>query len=424
MNKRNLAYLPVITLMMIMACRPLGLRAQSPVTQQLPTFIRQMDSLMMKAYEKRDIPRYHQLLDTFLATYNQLPDADRKTYNRSYNNAFYNLCCTYALLNNKTAALDYLERSIKAGYYNYAHLQEDTDLDGIRKDKRFITLIEPLRKTGDYLYILRRAGQYNLKDTTSLPAFTYQSASQPELVALRKAFNLDSIAGKGNEASQVLNLLHWIHNLVPHYGNHPNPAVMNAMNMIAVCKRDNRGLNCRGLATVLNECYLAMGFKSRFVTCLPKDSLRVDPDCHVINMVYIPSMKKWIWVDPTQDAYVMNEKGELLGLEEVRERIINNRPLILNPEANWNHQVSATKENYLYSYMAKNLYILQCPADSEYNTETAVKGKTVTYIQLYPLDYFKQSPRKAVSRNERMDTNYVFYTTNNPAAFWQVPEND
>jgi hypothetical protein len=71
-----------------------------------------------------------------------------------------------------------------------------------------------------------------------------------------------------------------------------NPAVKNAMSMIAVCKRDNRGLNCRGLATVLNECYLAMGFKSRFVTCLPKDSLNIDPDCHVINAVYSNTLKK------------------------------------------------------------------------------------------------------------------------------------
>ena len=34
-------------------------------------------------------------------------------------------------------------------------------------------------------------------------------------------------------------------------------------------------------------------------------------------------MKKWLWIDPTFDAYVMNEKGELLSIEEVRERLIS-----------------------------------------------------------------------------------------------------
>ena len=117
--------------------------------------------------------------------------------------------------------------------------------------------------------------------------------------------------------------MYWIHNLVPHDGNHENPVVRNALSMINQCKKENRGLNCRGLATVLNECYLSMGIKSRFVTCLPKDSLHTDPDCHVINIVYISSLKKWIWIDPTFCAYIMNEKGELLNLEEVEEK--NNR---------------------------------------------------------------------------------------------------
>jgi hypothetical protein len=132
---------------------------------------------------------------------------------------------------------------------------------------------------------------------------------------------------------------------------HDNPIVKNAMNMITECRRDKKGLNCRGLATVLNECYLSMGFKSRFVTCMPRDS--VFTDCHVINMVWSNDLKKWLWMDPTNDAYVMNEQGQLLGIAEVRERLINGKPLILNPDANWNHKSSAVKEEYLCNYMAK-----------------------------------------------------------------------
>src|SRR6202012_5717928 len=100
------------------------------------------------------------------------------------------------------------------------------------------------------------------------------------------------------------------------------------------------------------------------------------------------------WIDPTFCAYVMNEKGELLNLEEVRERIIDDKPLILNPDANWNHKASETKEYYLYYDMAKNLYRLQCPISSEYDTETASPGKTITYVQLLPLDFYIQKPDK------------------------------
>jgi hypothetical protein len=389
--------------------------------REFDLFANRQDSLFMKAYEHRDVNSYKKLLDEFLAKYTVLAPNDKKTYSRYYYVAYYNLCCTWSLLNNKPLALESLDKAIKCGYYNYAHILEDSDLNNIRHEQEFKKMIAPLRETGDYLYILKKAAKYNLNDARELPPFTYQAANNPGLVALREAFHLDSIAGKGNEVSRILNLLHWIHNLIPHDGNHENPVVKNAMSMIAECKRDKRGLNCRGLATVLNECYLAMGISSRFVTCLPKDSLGIDNDCHVINMVYANSLKKWLWIDPTFDAYIMNEKGELLSIEEVRERIINDQPLLLNPEANWNHQDSETKEYYLYYYMAKNLYMLECHANSEYDAETRGQGKTETYIRLLPMDYFKQGQDKSEYDNKDVKTVFINYKTNNPDRFWVAP---
>lgn len=272
-----------------------------------------------------------------------------------------------------------------------------------------------------YLETLKKGSKYNKSDGRPIPNFTYQTSDNPNLVSLRKTFKLDSIAGTGNEVSQILNLLHWMHNLVPHDGQNGNPAIMNAMDMINICKRDKRGLNCRGLAMALNECYLSLGFKSRYVTCLPKDSLGIDSDCHVINMVYAKSLNKWLWIDPTNDAYVMNEKGELLSVQEVRERLINDQPLILNPDANWNHKSSTLKEDYLYNYMAKNLYILECAVSSEYNTETMEKGKILSYVQLLPLDYFKQLPNYSESKNQNSGITFIKSKTNNPDLFWAKP---
>jgi len=405
------------TLTLILFSLAICLQAQ----KDFGKFAEKQDSLCVLAYEKKDDKKYEKLVNEFLVRYNKLDSADRKVFSQYLNGIYYNQCCLYSLQNNKPFALNTLEKAIKAGYNNYGHIMEDSDLDNIRNETKFKSLIQPLRETGDYLYILRKAEKYNNADNRKLPAFTYQSSDDPHLVALRKAFNLDSIAGTGNEVSKILNLLHWIHNLVPHDGNHGNPDVMNAMNMIAVCKKGNRGLNCRGLATVLNECYLSMGIKSRFITCMPKDSLGVDQDCHVINMVYCTSLKKWLWIDPTNDAYVMNEKGELLSIEEVRDRIINNKPLILNPDANWNHKSSQTKEDYLLNYMAKNLYKLECPVNSEYDLETKTENKKLIYITLLPLDYFKQSPDKEEHTNAENKTTFITYLTNNSQLFWQAP---
>jgi hypothetical protein len=386
-------------------------------SNQFEKYAAKQDSLFINAYNKRDIKTYQDLLTDFLSKYNSLSGADKKAYSVRLSDAYYNLCCTYSLLDKKDMALTYLRKTIASGYTNYAHLKEDTRLNKIRNQNEFKTLVEPLRKTGDYLYILKKADKYNTGDKREIPKFTYQSKENPNLVSLRKSFKLDSIAGEGNDISKMINLMQWIHNLVPHDGIHNNPVVKNAMSMIAECKRGNRGLNCWGLATVLNECYLSMGFKSRIVTCLPKDSLKTDNDCHVINVVYSDLLNKWVWIDPTFAAYVMNEKGELLSIEEVRGRIINNQPLILNPDANWNKKHSQTKVYYLYNYMAKNLYLLECPVNSEYNMETVEAGKVISYISLLPLDYFNQVPDKTESNGPQ--TKKVFYKTNNPQVFWQ-----
>jgi hypothetical protein len=129
---------------------------------------------------------------------------------------------------------------------------------------------------------------------------------------------------------------------VRHDGNSYNPPLKNAIDLIHVCHAENRGVNCRMMAVILNECYLAMGFQSRFITCMPRET-EFD-DCHVINVVYSNDMQKWLWMDPTFCAYVMNEKGELLSVAEVRERLIQGEPLIINPDANWNRQESQNKE--------------------------------------------------------------------------------
>lgn len=269
----------------------------------------------------------------------------------------------------------------------------------------------------DYLAILKKGKKYNLKDERLFPKFTYQSKEDSNLVKLRTRYNLDSIAGKGNEISQLLNLLHWMHNTVPHDGQNGLPDTRNAYSMLEVCKKENRGLNCRGLAIALNECYLSMGFKSRYVTCMPKDS--TFEDCHVINMVFSNDLNKWIYLDPTHDAYVMNENGILLSIEEVRERLINGKPMILNPTANWNYKISTYKEEYLYNYMAKNLYRIECPINSQYDSETFISQNTFEMIELLPLDAYNQKNENYF--NTQMNIHFISNKTNNPSIFWAKP---
>jgi hypothetical protein len=54
----------------------------------------------------------------------------------------------------------------------------------------------------------------------------------------------------------------------------------------------------------------------------------------------------------------MDENGVMLSIAEVRERLRTDQPLQLNEDANWNNKSKQTKEYYLDTYMAKNLYYI------------------------------------------------------------------
>lgn len=293
-----------------------------------------------------------------------------------------------------------------------------TDLDSITfntepyKSYNFVILMgkdsawTQIQCLPSYLDVLKKAGNYQVEKTDNLPKFSYLNMDDNNLKNVRETFKLDSIAGNGNEISKILNLLHWVHNSIRHDGNNYANCELDAIDLFNYYKATGKGVNCRHLAMVLNECYLSMGIKSRFITCLPKDS--TDTDCHVINSVYSETLKKWIWIDPTFNAYVKDENGNFLGIEEVRDRLIDGRPLVLNEDANWNNEKKQTKENYLYNYMAKNLYWLNCSANSKFNTESRYRYSGETYVSLVPSDF---KPFEYISGVVTTDTSY----------FWQTP---
>jgi hypothetical protein len=95
--------------------------------------------------------------------------------------------------------------------------------------------------------------------------------------------------------------------------------------------------------------------------------------------------------------------------------------MILNPDANWNHKESKTKQEYLYQYMAKNLFRIECPLESKYDNETWNNVKMIDYVELLSLNAYNQLPQKTISLPYKGIT-IINYKTNNPSFFWALPE--
>lgn len=318
----------------------------------------------------------------------------------------YNLTCTYALLNQKKQAITAFEQAVESGYSEYRHAKTDTDLDNIREEKKFIDLLDRIKQF-DKLVILQNAPGYQEEKRDSLPQFVYQSPEDNNLQQVRSFFNLDSVAGNRDELTQIVNILKFAHDAIKHNGSNYALCEFDAIDIYNYNKSTNKGVNCRHLAIALNEMYLAMGIPSRYVTCLPKDEN--DPDCHVINSVYSSQLQKWLWIDPTFNAYVKDENGNFLSIAEVRERLISGKPLVLNEDANWNNETPQTKEYYLETYMVKNLYWFECVAYSRFNPESRYRKVDNQYIALKPVGVGDNAVGSTV------------ITTHDPEYYWQAP---
>lgn len=59
--------------------------------------------------------------------------------------AHYNLACSLALLKRKSAALRSLRQAVTLGYTDFDWMEQDPDLDGLKKDPAFNALLQQLK---------------------------------------------------------------------------------------------------------------------------------------------------------------------------------------------------------------------------------------------------------------------------------------
>lgn len=413
----NLRSMKHILLFMVGLLLMIGTPCQAQTTSEtLNRAIKEAEPLektFRDAVDKKDYHAAVRALSTAIECFENLKlsqqesDQYGETVKMTIANFYYNKACSYALLNNRKNAFETLKKAIDCGYKDYGWIVNDPDLKNLQNDKRFLKLIKPLEKY-DKRKILAASAPYRHEYTDTLPKFEYQDSDNYYLKYTRVFFHLDSVAGGGDEVSKIINILNFVHNAIRHDGSNFGVCESDPIDIYNYYKTTGKGVNCRQLAIALNAMYLAMGFPSRYVTCLPKDA--DDPDCHVICCVYSSQLDKWVWMDPTFNAYVKDEKGNLLSIEEVRSRLIDNSSLVLNDDANWNNEKKQTKAHYLDNYMAKNLYWLECADYSCFNPEPRYRYVKRKYLALIPQGFTS----KATNNRQTVLTSDAEY-------FWQKP---
>lgn len=367
----------------------------------------ELQDRMQQAVDASDYSTALSVCEEMMAELASLPDSLVAGNDEMWANMYYDLACYQARCGQLNPALLSLYTATSKGWNDYDHLLVDHDLDNLRALPRFAPIAQKVRER-DFGYIMRDCQPYTRELAVNLPQRTFASPSDPNLQALRRRLNLDSVAGTGDELSRIKRITTFVHEVVHHNGYSGIPCNRNALTMLDSCANGRNTLNCRGMAILLNECMLSMGIPSMYVTCLPKILLG---DCHVINAVWSSQLCRWLWIDPSFNAWVTDENGQMLGISEVRERIRSGLPLQLNEEASHYDDGPTEKSWYLDYYMTKNLYAIEVVADNVFGAEdfNIRQGNPPTFILLLPPGFIPTYAHKDV-------------VTTNDEWFWQAPK--
>jgi hypothetical protein len=367
----------------------------------------QTKSNIGKELKKRNYDQTQGLIENWLSSYKQLSSDKREEYRHIEKNMYFLSACVLAEDGETARAISALNEAIVKGYRGYDQIMGDKHLKRLHGIREFKILTDKLHKDTDYLSILRSTAGYKESERYAI-RFEYRTDTNLDL--LRNRYALEEIAGNGDEQSRMINVMNWVHNRIAHNGARPIPHDRNALSLLEDSVKE---LDCRGLATILNEAYLALGYSSRITLCLPKDIS--DGETHAVVSVYSNQYNRWVMMDPTSSAYVTDSSNELLGIREIREKMVAGEKLMLNPDANWNGKVPRTTEEYLYEYMAKNLYWFESPRVSTFGSETFKSGKDVDYIRLYPSGFKDEEEREFAYQFGNV------IITSSAEDFWQAP---
>jgi hypothetical protein len=266
-----------------------------------------------------------------------------------------------------------------------------------------IQLHDGSQETPDYYEELLRE-PYIYEDTSNYMEFVYNFNNQ-KLNELKKKYNLESVAGNGDEIEKIINLMKWVHKTVGWDGSNGIKADKNALSIIKKAVSNSLKVNCRGIGIVLSEVYLSMGFKSKFVTCMPKSTQ--DCDCHIVTSVYSETKNKWLMMDACLENYCMDESGNILSIEEIRERFINNLIMIFPDTINANG-IASDYSWYKSYYLIKNFYRFEVHRISSFGLEDE---KSCDLVQLVPKNY-AEIGMKDMERHKKT-------ITSNPEYYWR-----
>ena len=213
--------------------------------------------------------------------------------------------------------------------------------------------------------------------------FGYQSPNSEELSYLRQALHLEEIAGEGSELKRISRLRNWVYKSLKSEGeqfydkSEFNSKTWNTLTILKEMQRKPFLADCGTTALVMTEVLLAMGWKARWIQCLPMD-LRFN-ESHCISHVWSRDYEKWIIVDAAQDLFYFNSHAVPYGLPDLRQAILNKDRLLI-----YSNLKKIEGQKWLQQYWVKNIFRFHCLKESCFSM---FGSDVLEHYYLNPKDY-------------------------------------
>ena len=231
------------------------------------------------------------------------------------------------------------------------------------------------------LDLLRSSGEY-AADTNVFEMRIVQDEARAK--EIREYFQLDTLyPADATTWEKAVAIGKFVSSNVPHANQRKWPEHVDAIGLWEYIQDVEPAFNCRLHSIFAFELFLSADIKARYITCMAQD--KDDPDCHVVNEVWLPELNKWAMVDTDMGGhYVTDKNGIPLSLKEIREHYISGEKMIIHPAFG-----EAQKDKDYYAYMAKNTYWFSCWGTlSYYQEDYKVEGiDRNSYVNLIPSGY-------------------------------------
>lgn len=258
----------------------------------------------------------------------------------------------------------------------------------------------------DDTYFLKYFSTYSNVNTEQI-IFTYENQNSPNLVHLKEVLKLEDIRGEGNDNDVFRRVCNWVYNTLSAGTNETisqqcKKLDWNTLTILQQVKDNGLFCDCGTFAIVLTEVLLALGYKARWVQCLPLD-LRYS-DSHCVTHVYSKDFGKWMIVDAALNQIYFNRKGIPLSLPELRQSLLNDERILFLSSSDKNR-------NWLLHYWKKNIFRFHCFLENKYGFYSA---SNQTHCYLDPENF------KISNKMYQRDSGKICHIhTSSPEEYWK-----